>query len=480
MASDPVGPGSAGLAQPGPERVAAVQRRTVRLFVAVQMLGGVGVALGIAVAALLASDLAGTDTLAGLATTAPVLGAAGLAVVVAAAMQRYGRRPGLALAYGCGSFGAAVVVVAAVVGSFPLALVGLLFFGGGTAAGLQSRYAATDLAAPDRRGRALSVVVWATTVGAVAGPNLAGPAGRLAAAAGVPRLAGPFLIGAVVFLLAALSILAFLRPDPLVLSRAVRGASRPPRVSTREALRVVRSYPDAVLGLSAVAVGHSVMVGVMAMTPIHLHHGGGSLEVIGVVISVHIAGMYALSPVAGWLTDRFGCLVVIRCGVAFLLVAAAIVGTAPAEASVQVGVGLVVIGLGWSCTLVAGSTLLTEAVPADARPAAQGAADFVMGLAAAVASVLAGIVVGVAGYPFLALLAAIALAPLGAAVLRGRSTDGAPTRAGGPVDAELVPGPRAPADASAVRPTPAARPVSGPAREAASEVAPGSARPEGG
>jgi len=401
--------------------VRAAQRRTLTLLVGTQVLGGVGVAIGVAVGTLLAAALAGTDSLAGLAATSAVVGTALIAIPVSRVMDRHGRRPGLMLAYGTGALGAAVIVLAGVLGSFPLGLVGMVLFGGASAGNLQARYAAIDLATAERRGTALSTVVWATTVGAVLGPNLADPAGRLAERTGLSPLSGPFLLSLAVFGASVLLLGALLRPDPLLLARAARGDDltvRRQRTSLRAALRTVAAHPSALLGLGAIAVGHAVMVGMMTMTPVHMEHGGATLRIIGLVISVHIAGMYALSPLVGLLADRLGRRPVILAGCGLLLAACAIAGTASEHGSAQLGVGLTVLGLGWSCTLVAGSTLLTESVPVDARPSVQGASDFVMNLAGAAASVVAGVVVGVFGFGWLGLLAGLAVLPLVGAALR--------------------------------------------------------------
>jgi MFS family permease len=401
--------------------VRAAQRRTLTLLVTTQVLGGIGVAIGVAVGTLLAAELAGTDSLAGLAATAAVVGTALIAVPITRVMDRYGRRPGLMLAYGAGGLGAAVIVLAGVVGSFPLGLAGMVLFGGASAGNLQARYAATDLASTERRGTALATVVWATTVGAVLGPNLAEPAGRIAGDLGLSRLSGPFLLSLAVFVGSAGLIGVFLRPDPLQLARVARGVDLTvvrARTSVRAALRIVAAYPGALLGLGAIAVGHAVMVGVMTMTPVHMEHGGATLRVIGLVISVHIAGMYAVSPLVGLLADRVGRRPVVLLGCALLLAACGIAGSAADHAATQLGVGLTVLGLGWSCTLVAGSTLLTESVPVDNRPAVQGASDVVMNVAGAAASVVAGVVVGLVGFGWLALLAGLAVLPLAGAALR--------------------------------------------------------------
>ncbi|HET8658770.1 MAG TPA: MFS transporter [Micromonosporaceae bacterium] len=421
---------------PPPVRVAAAQRRTLSVLFVTQIIGGVGVAIGISVGALLGAGLGGAGV-SGLAFSAAVVGAALLAVPVTRLMRARGRRPGLAVAYGVGGAGALVVVAAAVTRSVPLLLAGMLLFGGGTAANLQARYTAVDLAEPARRGRQLSMVVWATTVGAVAGPNLVAPAGAAVRPLGLPELAGPFVFSAAAFTLAGTALLLLLRPDPLLLSRLVELAARreqaqPPQAARgtapaasagmAAAVRVVAQRPAARLGLAAVAVGHLVMVGVMAMTPVHIgqsHDSADVLRIVGIVISVHIAGMYALSPVVGWLTDRLGRRAVVLGALGLLLVSCAVAGTAGHD-TVRLSAGLALLGLGWSGTMVAGSTLLTESVAGAVRPAVQGLSDLVMGLAGAVAGALSGVVVQQAGYPALTLLAALATGPLVVVALRWR------------------------------------------------------------
>jgi MFS family permease len=319
----------------------ALQRRTLRVVVASQVLGGIGVGAGIAVVGLLAYDLAGTAALSGIPATASTLGAAAAAFVIARIAARRGRRPGLVRGYLVGAAGAALAVVAAATSNFPLHVVSSLAFGWASAANLQARYAATDLAAPAGRGRALATVVWATTVGAVAGPNLTRP-----------------------------------------------GA--------------------AVAGTLSVAAAHATMVGIMVMAPVHLEDHGAGLELVGVTISLHIAGMYALSPLFGRMGDRLGHRPTVLFGLAQLVMAAVLAGAASPHDVGAFQVGLVLLGTGWSACLVAGSTLLSEAVDDEVRATVQGASDLAMNLAGGLGGALAGLVLGLAGYPALA-FGAIAL-----------------------------------------------------------------------
>ncbi len=402
--------------------VARVQRHTMRLLFCTQMIGGAGVGIGIAVGALLAASMAGTGV-SGLAQSAAVVGGALTAIPATRLIRAYGRRRGLAFAYTVGATGAVLVVAAAALDFVPLLFVGMLCFGGGTAANLQARYAAVDLAEPARRGQQLSLIVWATTIGAVAGPNLAPLADHAVHRYGLAEYSGPFAFSMLAFLTAATAITVALRPDPLLTARTLVAApvEAPRTAGMGQAIRVVRANPVARLGISAVAVGHLVMVAVMSMTPVHIgeyvHQHGDVLRIVGLVLSMHIAGMYAFAPVVGWLTDRLGRRPVILGGIGLLLVACALAGTA-GNNTPQLSVGLGLLGLGWSGTMVAGSTLLSESVPVDVRPSVQGLSDVVMGLAGATGGAVSGVVVDLAGYPTLAALAAIATVPLVALALR--------------------------------------------------------------
>ena len=395
--------------------VAAVQRRTLRLLFVTQIISGVGVAVGASVGALLAADIAGVR-LSGLAQSALVVGAALFAVPATAIVNRHGRRPSLAAGYLVAAVGSIVVVLAAMRGSIPLLFVGFFLFGGANAASLQARYAAVDLAPSHVRGRQLSWIVWATTLGAVVGPSLAPLAGTSLDGYGVPTLAGPYLFSAVLLGFGALLLVLFLRPDPAVLARVGTGApgasgsETTRRLGMRAALPVLVSHAPARLGVIAMAVGHLVMVGVMAMTPVHIrsagHDAAHTLGVVGTVLSVHIAGMFAFSPLVGWLADRLGRRPVIFAGFAVLLVACAVSGSAGHD-SPRLAAGLMLLGLGWSATMVAGSTLVSESVPLELRASAQGLSDLTMGIAAASAGAVSGVIMDGWGYPVLTVIAAM-------------------------------------------------------------------------
>lgn len=407
-----------------------VQRRTLRLLFVSQIAGGIGTVIGSSVGALLAADMVSVGV-SGLAQSAVVMGGALLAVPATRIVRRRGRGPSLAAAYSVAALGAFFAVTAAMTRSAPLLFVGFFLFGGGTTAGMQARYAAVDLAPPALYGRHLSLIVWATTLGGVVGPNLAPLAGTSLREYGVPPLAAPFVFSTVLFALAAILLFVWLRPDPLLVAQSARvgrdasgPASPKPNAGMRVAFRAVLANRSARLGVAATAVGHVVMVGVMSMTPVHIlgagHGPADTLRIVGIVISVHVAGMYAFAPVMGWLSDRFGKRRVILGGVALLLAACLVAGTAGHDAT-RLALGLVLLGLGWSATMVAGSALLSQSMPGELRPSAQGLSDLLMGLAGASSGALAGVVVQGFGYPMLTLLAAITTVPLVALAVGDRA-----------------------------------------------------------
>jgi MFS family permease len=417
-----------------------------------QLFSGVGTAVGFAVGGLLAEHLTGKAEYAGFAQTASIIGAGVLAIPLARLAARHSRRHSLSLGFAIALAGAVTILAGARLGSPVIFFVGMFLFGSATATGLQTRYAATDDAPPHLRGRALSIVVWATTIGSVAGPNLAGPGGVVGERLGVGELGGPFALSAVAFLV-AIGFTMLLRRStarrrsaaPGVASGGDEAAGRdeapddaPParHASLGEAMRIVLARPRALLGFAAVVLGHTVMVSVMVMTPVHMSHHGDSIEVIGIVISMHILGMYALSPVYGYLSDRFGPVPVIWAGFAILTAAAAlgILDDAAGSSMPRISTALTLLGLGWSACFIAGSTLLTASVPESHRVVIQGAADAGMNLGAAAFAAAAGPLLAVGGFTLIN-VAALGIIAVGVAVamrsLRAHRRAEAAAQAGG-------------------------------------------------
>jgi MFS family permease len=353
----------------------ALQEKTVKVLATAQVLNGVGVAGTVAAGSLLVASITNSETLAGLAQTSSVLGAAALALPLARLTSRGGRRLALSVGLIAGVIGSILAIFGGSRENIYLMLTGTFLVGAASAAGYQARFAAIDLATNEKRAKQLSFVVWGSTIGAVSGPNLMEPSGNLAESFGLPRLTGPYLISAVTLALAVLVIQLFLRPDPYLTAAKDSGAANLPRIKTKVALKHIRSNARASFAIASIAIGHIAMVAVMVMTPVHMAHVDVTLTIIGLVISVHVLGMYAFSPLVGALTDRLGRLRVIQIGVAILLSSALISGFARADDAITLGIGLFLLGLGWSCTLIAGSALLTETVGPEFKSASQGASD---------------------------------------------------------------------------------------------------------
>lgn len=401
----------------------AVQRRTVLVLSLGQVLGGIAFGATVSLGALLAADISGNDALSGLATASVTLGAAACAIPLARLAARVGRRRALTLGNLFALVGIAVVILAASLRIFPMLLVGILMIGAGNAGNLQSRFAATDLAAPQHRGRDLSIVVWSTTIGGVAGPLLLGPGEIVGQAVGMPPQTGSYLFSFVAQCAALVLYVVALRPDPLLAAQRLAKAS----ASTDGAVAVDRPRV-ARYAIFAIAGSHVVMASVMAMTPVHLSHmahGAGGMAatpadvsaLVGITIALHVGGMYALSPVFGVLADRWGRLQVVLLGQVLLAGALAFAVSTGTEAW-GVMVALILLGLGWSAATVAGAALLTESSAPELRTRRQGRSDSLMSLSAAAGSVLAGLVLanfqyaGLGVAAFALVIAIVALSPL--------------------------------------------------------------------
>lgn len=379
------------------------QRTTLRVLVASNALGGVATASGFAVAALLAESVSGSTSMAGLVATSTTVGAAALAVPLAGLARSYGRRVSLATGYLIACVGALLTIVAAQAGSLALLLLAGCLFGSGSASNLQSRYAATDAAEPSRIARSLAIVVWATTIGVIVGPNLTGIGGTVGTSLGFLALAGPYVFSVVAFGLSAVTVWLGMRSQV----RPAKVERQPLAATFRQVVRI----PHARLGLLAIATAHAVMVGVMSMTSVHLRHHGASLTIVGFVISGHVAGMYALSPLTGWLADRLGRIPTIGIGLGILAVSMTVAAVAPDDAHTLTGLALFLLGLGWSACLVAGSALLSRSVPDGIRTSAQGLSDLTMGVLASLSGTAAGPVLAYLGFHWLAVFCGLLLIP---------------------------------------------------------------------
>nr|WP_272902251.1 MFS transporter [Brevibacterium daeguense] len=417
------------------------------------MFSGAGIASGYAVGGLLAEQITGRTAMAGFAQMSVILGAGLVAYPLAALAGRTGRRTALTLGFGIGTLGAAVVLVGVAVQFLPLFMLGMMMCGSSTAAGLQARYAAVDIADPAKTGRAMSLVVWATTVGSVLGPSFTEPGARFGEALGMNALAGPYLISMAAFAIATLAASTLSRgigPGVEFGAQAPRGRGRrgatspaaaaapattsgpsaaadPAPASTvspdpapasaaplrlGEALRYAASRPVTLFAIVTIVTGQMMMTNVMVMTPVHMDHQEFSLGAIGIVVSIHIAGMYALSPVFGWMADRWGPGTVIAAGVVVFIVTitlGVIDAVAPQSSMALLSTALLLLGVGWSMFLIGGSALLTSSVSPRAKVTLQGASDSAMNLGGALMAAMAGTVLEAGGFLWINLMATVVL-----------------------------------------------------------------------
>ncbi|EHN78444.1 hypothetical protein SMCF_2034 [Streptomyces coelicoflavus ZG0656] len=404
---------------------AQAQRRILRVLVASQILSGAGLAAGVTVGALLAQDMLGTTSLAGLPSALFTAGSALTAVTVGRISQARGRRPGLATGYLTGAIGSAGVIVAAVLDTPVLLFLALFVYGAGTATNLQARYAGADLAPPGHRARAVSTVLVATTLGGVAGPNLAAPAGTLAEHLGIPHLAGLFVISGAAYALAALVLALWLRPDPLLLARTVARAKEADAATGPAAGgdTDTGARGGVVLGALVMILTQLVMVAIMTMTPVHMHDHGHSTAASGLVIGIHIGAMYLPSPLTGWLVDRYGRMKIAAASGTTLLAAGLLAAAAPGDSVALLALALALLGLGWNFGLVSGTAIITDTVPLATRAKTQGLVDVSIAIAGATGGITSGIMVAATSYPALALTGgalSLALLPAVAATAHRR------------------------------------------------------------
>jgi MFS family permease len=386
---------------------AELQRRVLRVLTVGQIVGAAALGAAVTVGAFVVQDILGDETpWGGIATASVTTGTAVMSQVLSRLMRQRGRRPGLQLGYSLASVGALIAALGAERSSLAAFIIGLFLFGSGQASNLLARYAAADLADPGHRAGAMSRIVFASTFGAVFGPLLIGPAQAAGEAwFGLARYTGPWLLSAMCFAGAMLNTALRLRPDPLVVSGGVDRTSVTAGFGARHALRVIGVRPNARLALAAMAVSQAAMVAVMTMTPVHMRlHGHEPLSPY--VISLHIAGMYAFSPLVGRFTDRHGRLAAIRTGAAVLF-AATLLAAVSGPVEWLLFPALWGLGVGWNFGLLGGSALLSESVPAAERIGVQGTADLTMSLCGGIAGFASGFIRRAVGYHVLADLAAI-------------------------------------------------------------------------
>lgn len=392
-----------------------IYKRTLIVVVCSQILAGMGIAAGVTVGALLAEDMLDSTSASGLPSGLFTLGSAGAAYIVGRVSQARGRRVGLSVGYLGGAVGGAGVVLAALLDSPALLFLAFFIYGSGISTNLQARYAGTDLAPARRRGQAISTVMVATTIGAVAGPNLVDPLRRLAGSIAVPELAGPFLLSIAAYGLAAIVLTLFLRPDPLLFARDAARAARPVAThpTTGRPARAIRRALG--LGAATMIISQMVMVAIMSMTPIHMRDHGHGLSATGLVIAIHVAGMYLPSPLTGWLLDTVGRLPLMMAAAVTLPASGIIAAIAPPDSVAIIALALGLLGVGWNLGLVSGTAMVTDATQLENRAATQGSIDVLVALSSAGGGIMSGVILAATSYTTLALLGgaiALALTPI--------------------------------------------------------------------
>ena len=380
-----------------------------------QMLAGFGVGATFSIGALLATQLSGTEAWAGAAATFSTLGTAFWAFPLARLAAARGRRVALVTGGAIAMTGSITAILSGVANSFPLLIVAFLLLGAASAISLQARFAATDLPALKTSGRDLSLVVWATTIGAVIGPNLFQPGEAIGQALHLPHLTGPFIITFTAQLAGATAFFIGLRPDPLLTARELdpNKTGLRPKASLRAAFATLRVNAKARFSVLTIALSHMVMVGVMSMTTVHMKGMGFELVIIGLTISLHVAGMWAFSPIFGWLADKIGNLTTIV--VAQIVYVISLLFTSLGDMDqLSLSIGLLLLGLGWSASTVAGSSLLTKSLSSDDKINVQGLSDSLQSLSGAFGGAMSGVILAAIMYSGLSV---VAMVPVGIILL---------------------------------------------------------------
>ena len=399
------------------------QRRTLVVLSLAQIFVGLVNGLAIGAGSLFVVRVTGQDALGGMASTLVTLGGAVMSAPLARLAARRGRRISLTTACAVALASTALLIVSGAFDLGWLVMVGFFGLGASSALTLQARFAAVDLAQPHRRGRDMSLVIWMTTIGVVAGPSIVPLGDSIGVPLGLGELTGAYALSGTGLLLVTLIVWVFLRPDPLQVNRLQsRGsqshdASQGTTTANPDTSFRIRDHSRVIWVVIMISAAHATMVGIMALTPVHLEHAGQTLPLIMLAMSAHTGGMYVLAPVFGILSDRVGRPATVLLGAGILAASIAANLTLPESLGI---VGLALLGFGWSAVTVAASALLNDVTPQHARPVVQGRSDMTMGFAGAGAGALAGVVVATAGFDWLnwIMLAAVALIVWGAVRVR--------------------------------------------------------------
>jgi MFS family permease len=385
------------------EKQTALYKRTLWVVAIAQVFSGAGLAAGITVGALLAQDMLGNDSITGVPAAMYTLGSALAAFLIGRISQRHGRRLGLAAGFLTGGIGAVGVLISVITNNIFLLFAALFIYGAGFAANLQVRYAGTDLANANQRATAVSMTLVASTFGAIAGPNLVNVMGNFAEGIGIPALAGPFILAALVFILAGSILFIFLRPDPLFVAKALTEHQAHHQANILANSQEINKR-GIVVGAVVMILSQIVMVGIMTMTPVHMGHHGHDLGDVGLVIGIHAGFMFLPSLVTGRLVDKIGRLAMAAASGITLLASGVIAAMAPPDSMILITIALALLGLGWNLGLISGTALIVDSTNPRTRAKTQGSVDVFVALAGASGGVLSGIVAAHTSFAALSLL----------------------------------------------------------------------------
>jgi predicted MFS family arabinose efflux permease len=386
-----------------------VQRRVIRVLLAVQMVSSIVIAMAGPMVSLLAERMTGSAGGAGLTQAGIFCGSVLFTIPLTVLSMSRGRRFGLAAGHVIGAVSAAAIVIGSVSDAYPVVVAGAVGLGAAIAAGFQTRFAATDLAGDGRHGRAIGAITWASTAGGVLGPSMVGFTDEVIPA-GLPEFTSPFVVIAVGLAVTSTLAFALLRPDPLLVARAQnRDEPPPPRRRIKAGLTALLANPEARRAVIVLTTVHAIMIALMNMVAIHMHGAGTTLSVVGLAISVHVAAMYLPGPLVGYLADKLGARRLMAAGLALQVLAAVTLQGAPPHSPEWIGLGLALLGLGWAAAFVSGSAMLSSAVSGPTGVLAQGASDLIIQITTAASAVLAGVVVATWTYEDLARAGGVAV-----------------------------------------------------------------------
>jgi MFS family permease len=373
------------------------RRRTFGALFAGVILINAAMAAASAASTLVFAAVAG-ESWGGAPSAAGVAGTAAGAIILTILTSWRGRRTSLLLGYATGVAGA-LLALSGVWSAAPFELlIGMFLLGIANAGALLSRYAAAEWFPPERRGLVLSGIVWAGAIGAVGGPLLLAPLARAVTGLGMPPLAGAFVLASIATAgaVAAALVVAY-RPPPARL------------FATGTPIRQLLSKRPVKVAMAGMLTAQVVMVAIMTAAPLDMQMHGHGLATVGTVLSVHTFGMFALAPLSGWLTDRFGGRRVIAASLLTLALSAFCVVTTTAAGWPGLPIALFLLGYGWNLAFVGGSGLLVSGLAEADESRVQGAVEAFSWAAAAVATLASTGLLAAGGYVLLATLAAALL-----------------------------------------------------------------------